>query len=121
MRKLVLGMALATTALAAPALARADTWYVELDGGVMLLEDLDFDVGGVNDAVTVDSEYGYDFGGIVGYDFGAFRLEAEVSFREADPDELLVNLGSIPSSSVAANAGVGAYDFVAGDTNALSF
>ncbi|MEN9932016.1 MAG: hypothetical protein RIS17_589, partial [Pseudomonadota bacterium] len=31
MRKLVLGMALASSALATPALARDDSWYIEAD------------------------------------------------------------------------------------------
>ncbi|MEQ1496363.1 MAG: hypothetical protein ABL912_11480, partial [Novosphingobium sp.] len=45
MRKLVLGMALATTALATPAMARDDSWYVELDVGAMKAEDTIFDIG----------------------------------------------------------------------------
>jgi OmpA-OmpF porin, OOP family len=122
MRKLVIGMALASTVLATPALAREDAWYVELDGGVMLLEDMDYDVGATNNAVTVDSDYGYDFGGIVGYDFGAFRLEAEASFREADPDDLNTGAGFVRTFPLptTAFAPAGSYD-VAGDTNALSF
>ena len=47
MRKLVIGMALASTAIASPALARDDAWYVEVDGGVMIVEDLEFDVNGI--------------------------------------------------------------------------
>ncbi|MCA1662646.1 MAG: flagellar motor protein MotB, partial [Novosphingobium sp.] len=70
MRKLVIGLAMASTALASPAFARDDSWYVELDGGPMILEDIDFDVGANSNAVTLDNEAGYDFGGIVGYDFG---------------------------------------------------
>jgi outer membrane protein OmpA-like peptidoglycan-associated protein len=108
--------------MASPALARDDAWYVELDGGVMLLEDIDFDVAGLGNAVTLDSDYGYDFGGIIGYDFGTFRLEVEASYREADPDELDVNAGTIPVVGINPGlfGGAGTYD-VAGDTNALSF
>ena len=43
MRKLVLGMALASSALATPALARAGSWYVEVDGGAMIVEDQKLD------------------------------------------------------------------------------
>ena len=89
MRKLVIGMALASTALATPALARDDSWYVELDSGVTIVEDSIFDIGTTADAMTVNHDYGYDLGGIVGYDFGGFRLEAEASYREADPDGLV--------------------------------
>ena len=120
MRKLVIGMALASTAIATPALAREGSWYVELDGGAMIVEDFDFDIGATNNAATQDNDYGYDFGGIVGYDFGAFRLEAEASYREADPDVIGTNgVVGIPAAT-AGNQLLGAYD-VAGDANALSF
>src|SRR5918993_3226261 len=93
MRKLIIGMALASTALATPALAREDAWYIEADVGAMIVEDTDFDLraGGaslqLNNAMTLDYDYGYDFGGIVGYDFGGFRIEAEGSYRAASFDE----------------------------------
>jgi OmpA-OmpF porin, OOP family len=124
MRKLVIGMALASTAVAAPALAREGSWYVEIDGGAMIVEDMDFDVGATNNAVTIDHDYGYDFGGIVGYDFGPFRVEIEASFREADPDELTTATGfRIPAATSVSRggSGTGTYDGVAGDTNVLSF
>ena len=75
---------MASTALASPALARDGQWYVEVGGGPMIVEDFDFDVNEGQGDVSVDSDRGYDFGGLVGYDFGAFRLEAESSYREAD-------------------------------------
>mgnify|MGYP003634758168 CR=1 FL=1 len=43
MRKLALGMALASTALATPALARDGQWYVGVEGGAMIVEDVDLD------------------------------------------------------------------------------
>ena len=116
---------MASTALASPALARDDSWYVELDGGVMILEDSDYDVGVSKNAVTVDHDTGYDFGGIVGYDFGGFRLEAEAGYRGASADTLIVNSGRIAatgSGAVAAGAAnVGTYDYVGGEATALSF
>jgi len=121
MPKLVIGMALASTALATPALARDKSWYVEVDGGAMIVEDLNFKIGTTANAAKQDHEYGYDFGGIVGYDFGMFRLEAEASYREADPKNLSTTV-LIPATSTAAiNSGIGSYSYVAGDTNALSF
>ena len=129
MRKLVIGLAMASTALASPALARDDSWYVELDGGVMILEDMDYKVTGLNGAnpadVTVDSRTGYDFGGIVGYDFGGFRLEAEAGYRGANADVLTVNSGRIAAVGSGATQGgsalVGVYDYVGGKSTALSF
>jgi OmpA-OmpF porin, OOP family len=123
MRKLVLGMALATTALASPALARDDSWYIEADAGAMIVEDSHFDIGTTVDAATVDHDYGYDMGGIIGYDFGGFRLEAEASFREADPKNLTstVRIPAAAPISSAAPGVLGSHRYVAGDVNALSF
>ncbi|WP_333840649.1 outer membrane protein, partial [Novosphingobium sp.] len=92
MRKLILGLALASSAIATPALAKDKSWYVEADGGAMIVEDSDHDVNGTNNAVTTSTKTGYDFGGIVGYDFGAFRLEAEGSYRRARFDSARNNI-----------------------------
>mgnify|MGYP000014474946 CR=1 FL=1 len=91
MRKLAIGLALASTALASPALARDGQWYVGVEGGAMIVEDGDLDIAGSTQVVSVDHKTGYDFDGIVGYDFGSFRLEAEVGYRSAEVDNLTVN------------------------------
>ncbi|MFY8195880.1 MAG: flagellar motor protein MotB, partial [Novosphingobium sp.] len=83
MRKLVLGVALASSALASPAFARDDAWYVEADAGAMIVEDIE-NLRGSNQLGVLDTRTGYDFGGVVGYDFGGFRLESEVSYRRAE-------------------------------------
>ena len=84
MRKLVIGMALASTALATPALARDDSWYIEGDVGGVLVEDMENLAGpGVG---TLNTKIGYDACIAVGYDFGGFRLEAETSHRRASAD-----------------------------------
>ena len=101
---------MASTAMATPALARDNQWYVELEGGPMLVEDSSFDINDVNDQGTLDHDYGYDFGGLVGYDFGAFRLEAEGSWREADPDGLRLAGDNFDGDNNPA-----------GDTNSLAF
>ena len=93
MRNMVLGLALATTALATPAFARNDAWYVEADAGAMLLEDATLSVGAVTNASRLDTRVGYDFGGIVGYDFGGFRLESEIGYRRAGADKLALTNG----------------------------
>ena len=46
MRNLVIGMAMASTALATPAMARDDQWYIEGNSGIMLIEDQQIDVNG---------------------------------------------------------------------------
>ncbi|WP_039338625.1 outer membrane protein, partial [Novosphingobium subterraneum] len=89
MRKLVLGLALASSALASPAFARDDSWYVEADAGAMKVEDSE----ALNGGIVLSNHDGYDFGGIVGYDFGGFRLESEVSYRRAYNDS--VDIGGV--------------------------
>ncbi len=79
MRKLAVAVALASTALASPAMARDNSWYVGVGGGVMIVEDIDLDIGTVANAGTLDHRTGYDFEGTVGYDFGGFRAEVESS------------------------------------------
>lgn len=124
MRKLVIGMALASTAVASPALARDGAWYVELDGGPMIVQDLDLDITGITQtAADYDSETGYDFGGVVGYDLGAFRLEAEGSYRSADVKQIIGTTGlALPGSSPVQTsfAPAGAYR-ARGDASVLSF
>ncbi len=113
MRKIVIGLALATTAIAPSAMARDGQWYVGLDGGLSILEDADFDIGTTANAANQDHSNGYDFGGTVGYDFGGFRMEAETSYREADPKTL--------TSSIGLPVARGSFNDPRGDTNALSF
>ncbi len=125
MRKLVIGLAMASTALTTPAMAREGQWYIEGNGGVMLVEDQSIDVDGAPDNAATDYDTGYDFGGIVGYDFGAFRLEAEASYRAADLSEVTAGgegLALNPDSTAPGgfNTFTGARD-AAGEANALSF
>ena len=86
MRKLAVVLALASTALATPALARDNSWYVGADGGAMIVEDIHFDIGALKNAGIVDHHYGYDIDGNIGYDFGMFRVEAEVAYKSATVD-----------------------------------
>src|SRR5689334_18385565 len=86
MRKLGLGLATATAVIATPAIARDGAWYVGGDFGAMIVEDTNIDAGGVNNAVSLNHEYGFDGALFVGYDLGAFRLEAEASYKKADLD-----------------------------------
>jgi outer membrane protein OmpA-like peptidoglycan-associated protein len=114
MRKLAITLALATTALSTPALARDNAWYVGIEGGAMIVEDIDWNVGAVEDALTVDHNYGYDVDATVGYDLGVFRLEAEVGYKSATVDGLTSSVG-LPG------AAAGSYDYAGGRTTALSF
>jgi OOP family OmpA-OmpF porin len=126
MRKLAIAVALSSTMLASPALARNGAWYVGGDLGGMIVEDVDFDYGltpvisSAPDAqLRVNHDYGIDGGLYVGYDLGAFRLEAEVSYKRARVDDLetavpLPGQGQITAGGFASPAG-------GGRTTALSF
>lgn len=95
MRKLAIALALSSTVLATPALARNGAWYVGGDFGAMIVEDIGFDTGlqpvipgGGGDAqFGVNHDYGYDGALFVGYDLGMFRIEAEVSYKRARVDD----------------------------------
>jgi outer membrane protein OmpA-like peptidoglycan-associated protein len=119
MRKLVIGMAMASTAIAAPALARDNAWYVELDGGPMIVQDMQFDLPNAPNAVRADHTNGYDFGGLVGYDFGMFRLEAEGSYRNADVKELAVGPAGIARGPGTTYNNITSPSY--GDSSVLSF
>ena len=123
MRKLAVTLALATTALSTPALARDDAWYVGVEGGVMLVEDIKFDVGAATDAATVHHKAGWDADATVGYDFGPFRAEAEVGYRSASVNRLTstVTQPIRTSTGGAANAPAGDYSYAGGRSSALSF
>jgi OOP family OmpA-OmpF porin len=114
MRKLAVVLALASTALASPALARDNSWYVGVEGGAMIVEDIDYDIGAVRNAGSVDHDYGFDVDGVVGYDFGAFRIETEVGYRRATVD-------SFRSTTATTGFGTGQFDYAGGSTSALSF
>jgi len=123
MRKLAVTLALATTALSTPALARDDAWYVGVEGGAMLVEDIKFDVGTATDAATVHHKAGWDADATVGYDFGPFRAEAEVGYRSASVNRLTstVTQPYRNAAGAALNAPPGDYSYAGGRSTALSF
>jgi outer membrane protein OmpA-like peptidoglycan-associated protein/opacity protein-like surface antigen len=123
MRKLAIAVALASTALATPALARDKAWYVGVEGGAMIVEDIHFDIGTTPDAMQIDHNYGYDVGGTVGYDFGVFRIETEVAYKSANVDAIRSSL-RIPAFNAAGglvSSNPGSYSYAGGKTTALSF
>ena len=80
MRKLAVAMALASTAIVAtPALARDKSWYVGVEGGAMIVEDVKFDINSIKGASTADHRYGYDVDGVIGYDLGNTPVAASAA------------------------------------------
>ena len=98
MRKLAILAALASTALATPAVARDKSWYAGIEGGAMIAEDTEFDFTGddgvvvteIDNAFDVDHKLGIDVDLVGGYDFGPFRVEAELGWKRASMDEALI-------------------------------
>lgn len=97
MRKSTL-MALAlasTTLVATPAAATADNaGYVGIEGGLWFPRDTNVEFEYLYDGINydydfdVEHEMGFDGDIIGGYDFGAFRAEAELGYKTADIDEI---------------------------------
>jgi OmpA-OmpF porin, OOP family len=120
MRKFAIVMALASTAIATPALARDDAWYIGVEGGPSIVEDGSLDIGTLSNAGSVDHKTGYDVDGIIGYDFGGFRLESEVGYKKAAVTSFS-NTTTTPFGAPLTNAPAGNFAGAAGNSNALSF
>jgi OOP family OmpA-OmpF porin len=85
MRKLAIAVALASSALASPALARDGSFYVGLDGGGMVVEDMRVQItdNATNPLLKVDHHGGWDISANAGYDFGLIRAEGEIGYKRA--------------------------------------
>ncbi len=102
MRKFVVAIALATTAMAGPALAKDKAWYIGVEAGAILQQNQEFDISNsagtvkVPDGLRARYEIGYDVGGNIGYDFGMFRAEFEVAYKDNNLDNVNI-LQAIPA------------------------
>jgi opacity protein-like surface antigen len=124
MRSVLLISVSAVALVATPAAARNGAWYVGGDFGATIVEDVPFDFGftptvpGHDAQVVLDHDYGFDGALFVGYDLGAFRLEAEVSYKTAGVKDIETSF-TLPSQ--VGPAGPGKFDAAGGHTSALSF
>ena len=85
MRKFAMMAILATSALASPAMAKDKAWYVGIEGGGIIVETTHINIGAVDNADTARHKSGlFDVDGIVGYDLGMLRLEAEVGYKHTE-------------------------------------
>ena len=96
MRNIALATVLATTALSAPAMARDGAFYIGIDAGGMIIQNIQYDLRDaagvrVNQALTENHSVGYDVSGNIGYDFGIFRTEFEVGYKSATLDTVTTN------------------------------
>lgn len=112
--KAIFTLAAAAAAMAVPAEAKDKQFYAGFDAGLSLESRAQADVAVVDppvDGVFADTSTGYDFDVVLGYDFGAFRLEAEAAYRRNDYDTITVqNPLLIPG--VPAGTTVSSTDFI---------
>src|SRR3546814_15414230 len=92
----------------------------------MIVEDSDFDLGATSNAVTVEHEKGFDVDGIIGYDFGGFRAEFDVGYKDANLDSVSTSVAGVPggrgTSYMPGGAQpAGTYEAADGNTRVLSF
>ena len=129
MRNMAVAIALASTALASPVLAKDHSFYVGLEGGGIIAQNQNFDLrdtAGVTYSAPLTAHYkvGYDVDGILGYDFGMFRTEFEVAYKNNNVDYFAVNGAlpplTLPNSAIGVPAG-GNYNNPSGNETILSF
>jgi hypothetical protein len=88
-KKTAILMAGAAMTLVAPAHAREGKAYVGIDARVLLEDQVDVDLATASrqtNAAFTDTNTGLDADIVFGYDFGAFRLEAEGGYKRAGYD-----------------------------------
>src|SRR5687767_10672970 len=101
MRKCLLA-AVAVAAISSPAMARDNSPYVGVEAGLAISEedffDVDFDGTEFHSGLNVDYKIGFDADLIGGYDFGMFRVEAELAYKRLGIEDLTASgplLGAI--------------------------
>ena len=127
MRKVAILVALASTVIASPAFARKDAWYIGVDAGPSIVENGTQNIVGSNAARTgvgtVNNKTGYDADGNIGYDFGGFRLEAEVAYKRASINGY-ASTAQTPATTPAGGVAFAApqtFPTAGGNESALSF
>ncbi len=115
---LVLGALLGAVALGSAPVAAADSWYVSGNVGATFASDVSTTDTFAAGSVSADGEFdpGFGLSAALGYSFGDFRIEAELSYRENDVDQfdnisgnLTGNLFTVagPVSTEAENTALG--------------
>ena len=121
MRKYLFAAA-AAAALAAPATARDNSPYIGIEGGVLLPQkqnvygSADFTNPAVTDIASgrigsVKPQSGFDVALFGGYDFGLFRLEGELGYKQAKLKGMHVDPGFVAAVNKAAGTSLTGADF----------
>lgn len=83
MKKILLLAALTAPLLAVPAQAKDGEVYIQLDGGLTKIREVPSTWVTQTFDPLVKFKTGYDVDGVIGYDFGRFRLEAELAYKRS--------------------------------------
>jgi len=124
MKKTAILLLGAASIIAVPANARDGQAYVGIEGGMTFPNDNQIDVNGVEEQIFIDNKNGWEAGGVFGYDFGAFRLEAEGSYKEFGVKTVNAPTVGIPLGTAVSVPGFydnidGEIDIASGMINAL--
>jgi opacity protein-like surface antigen len=124
MRKLAIAVALASTAMATPAVARDHSFYAGLEGGGMIVEDMHLAYKDatrtIPDAYRINFGTGLDVDAIAGYDFGFVRLEGELGYKHASVDGINAPAAAAPIlPNTTGNLDGGRLNILSGMVNAL--
>lgn len=84
--KRILLCAAGLAAIATPAAARDNSAYFGLEVGGLQVKDTDIELDGTDFAI-IDHKLGVDGDMIAGYDFGLFRLEAELGYKRSHHED----------------------------------
>ena len=92
--------------------------YVSVNAGGTILNDADITDTAAIGSITGEAGFDTGFGvsGAVGYAYGAFRFEGEISYRKNDLDDLQVNSLTLGGTTISGALGTFALE---GDTTAL--
>lgn len=108
MRNTALVLAGTAALIAVPAQARDGQVYIGVDGGLSIADEVDVDLADTDpqiNAAFADTNVGIDTALVVGYDFGAFRLEAEGGYKQNGYDSLTVLNSGILSGNLTVPGG----------------
>ncbi len=87
-RRALLSSSLAISAIASPVLAEEKGFYLSIGGGLDSIGEIEgdetVDAVNYNGKIAIDAGFGY--GGAIGYDFGAARIEGEIRNSTGDVD-----------------------------------
>ena len=112
MRKIVVGAALSSALLVAPAMAQDSGLFAGGELGAVISSETDqqYTPGGVigsTGTISTDHDLGYTASAFLGYDFGAIRIELEAGYQSAGVDEVSSSFSTVSGLTTGAQSADG--------------